>query len=296
MEFTGIIMKGYSGFYYVLDEQQQVWECSLRGKFRLKKQTFLPGDKVSCTKIDEYAKKGVIEEVLPRRSQLDRPLVANVDQVVIVMALAHPVPDFRLLDRMLIMARKHQVSPVLCLNKADLVEPGQASTCQKSYEKTGYPVLLTSTVKNWGLEKLKELMKDKITVFAGPSGVGKSSLLNSLQAGLTLVTGEISAKISRGKHTTRHVQLMVFSVGGLLVDTPGFSKLSLPQELKREELISYYPDFLEFHHLCRFKTCLHREEPECRVREAVEKGLLDEGRYRRYLEIIAEVVAEERRY
>jgi ribosome biogenesis GTPase len=296
MKFTGIIMKGYSGFYYVLDEQQQVWECSLRGKFRLKKQAFLPGDKVSCIKINDLAQKGVIEEVLPRRSQLDRPLVANVDQVVIVMALAHPAPDFHLLDRILIMAGKQQVNPVVCLNKADLVEPYQASCWQKIYEKTGYPVLLTSAVENWGIDQLKELMKNQITVFAGPSGVGKSSLLNLLQTGLTLVTGEISSKINRGKHTTRHAQLMAFSAGGLLVDTPGFSRLALPQELKREELLSYYPDFFEFAHLCRFKTCLHREEPECHVREAVEKGLLDTGRYRRYLEIMAEVVVKERRY
>lgn len=297
MEFTGVIFKGYSGFYYVLgQEDNRIWECSLRGKFRLKKQTFLPGDRVICTKTDQLLAKAVIEEVLPRRSELLRPHVANVEQVVIVLALANPEPDLCLLDRIIIMALNSNVKPIICFNKVDLREAKQVFSLQKNYEKTGFPVLVTSTVKGWGIQELKDLMQNKISVFAGPSGVGKSSLLNSLEEGLSLNTGEVSKKISRGRHTTRHVELISLSGGGLLADTPGFSRLYLPKELKREDLVNYYPDFCAYVDLCRFHTCLHKDEPDCGVREAVTKGNIANDRYERYLEILAEVMAEERRF
>lgn len=306
MKFTGVIVKGYSGFYYVLEEDlrpednlkagQKLWECSLRGKLRLKKQTFFPGDRVVCSKTDEVVGKAVLEEVLPRRTELSRPSVANVDQVIIMTALAEPEPDLRLLDRIMIMAVYHGVKPILCFNKADLVTCEQPLDLSEKYEKTGYPVLVVSTVEGWGLQELKALLQNKISVLAGPSGVGKSSLLNSLEKNLSLLTGKVSPKTNRGRHTTRHVELLPLSAGGLLADTPGFSKLDLPQEIKREDLINYYPDFLRFHASCKFNTCLHREEPSCGVRAAVEKGLLDAGRYKRYLEILTEVMAQERRY
>lgn len=295
-QFTGIIMKGYSGFYYVLDEKQLVWECSLRGKYRVKKEKFLPGDRVVCTSIDEAKNKAVIEQVLPRYSALERPAVANVNQIVLVIALANPAPDLFLLDRMLVMAQSQQVSPVICLNKADLVEGEKAVSLQKCYAQAGYPVVLTSISEGRGITQLQALMSGKITVFSGASGVGKSSLLNVLQNGQQLVTGEVSAKISRGKHTTRHAQLLALAEGGLLVDTPGFSRLNLPENFHREELMSYYPEFGAYQDLCRFKSCLHRDEPDCAVKEAVEKGLVNKGRYERYLALLAEVMASERRY
>jgi ribosome biogenesis GTPase len=292
-------MKGYSGFYYVLADEERIWECSLRGRNRRKGQTFLPGDRVVCTIVNETTGKAVIENVLPRCSQLDRPLVANVDQLVIVMALANPAPDLQLLDRLLIMAEYNQVSPVICFNKADLVEAEEAEQLQKSYFQLGFPVVVTSSVTGWGIDRLKSLLPGKITVFSGPSGVGKSSLLNALQDEQSLRTGEVSAKLSRGRHTTRHAQLLAFSAGsasGLLVDTPGFSRLNLPENLRREELVDYYPDFRQYKHLCRFNSCLHREEPGCAVREAMEKGLIDEARYQRYLAFLTELMAAERRY
>lgn len=295
-EFAGIIMKGYSGFYYVLDEKQLVWECSLRGKYRVKKEKFLPGDQVVCTSIDEVKKKAVIEQVLPRTSALERPAVANVNQIVLVLALANPAPDLFLLDRMLIMAQNQHISPVICFNKADLVEAEEALKLQESYAKTGYPVLITSIIEGRGIAQLKALTPGKITAFSGPSGVGKSSLLNVLQEGQQLMTGEVSAKISRGKHTTRFAQLLALAEGGLLVDTPGFSRLNLPEDFHREELMNYYPEFGAYQDLCRFKSCLHRDEPDCAVKEAIEKGLIDKGRYERYLALLAEVIASERRY
>jgi ribosome biogenesis GTPase len=295
MTREGIITKGYSGFYYVWDGNS-LWECSLRGKFRVKKQTFLPGDRVIMTILDEDRKKAVIEQVLPRKTELVRPTVANVDQAVIVTALANPEPDFWLLDRLLVMVQYNLVVPILCFNKCDMVSPDEAQRVKEVYEKAGFPSILASAKKGWGLDQLKEVLQDKISVFAGPSGVGKSSLLNALEAGLSLKTGAISEKMRRGKHTTRHVELIHLSSGGFIADTPGFSSIYLPKELKREELIKYYPDFFEYQQLCRFTTCLHRDEPQCAVKEAVALGNLDKMRYERYIGILEEVIEQERRY
>lgn len=289
----GIIIKGYSGFYYVWDGQVE-WECSLRGKFRVKKQTFLPGDRVAITLLDPVKYKAVIEEVEMRKNELVRPPVANVDQVVIVLAVTNPEPDYWLLDRLLIMAQDSSVNPVICFNKIDLLDPS-ATNPVEYYSQTGFPVLTTSTKTGIGLAELKSILASKTSVLAGPSGVGKSSLLNKIE-GLRLKTGDLSEKSARGKHTTRHVELMRLSSGGLLADTPGFSQSYLPKDLLREKLIKYYPDFLEFHQHCRFNTCLHREEPECAVRVAVETGRLPKERYQRYLNILSEVITEERRY
>jgi len=297
VKFKGVIIKGYSGFYYVLEETSgKIWECSLRGKLRLQKQTFFPGDWVICTSKAEASEKAVLEEVLPRRNELSRPTVANVDQVLIVMALAEPEPDLQFLDRVIIMALYHGVSPLLCFNKADLVTTQVARSYQEIYAQTGFPVQVISAVKGWGIEELKAKLQQKISVLGGPSGVGKSSLLNSLGGSRSLLTGEVSRKTSRGRHTTRHVELIPLPWGGFLADTPGFSRIYLPQGLKREDLIKYYPDFLPYHATCKFNTCLHRTEPHCGVKAAIEKGLLDVERYKRYLEILTEVITEERRY
>lgn len=294
MELEGVIIKGYSGFYYVWDGQS-VWECSLRGKFRVKKQNFLSGDRVVISAVDEHKKKAVIEKVQPRRNELIRPTVANVDQAVIVMSFRDPEPDLWLLDRLLIMVQVNSVRPVICFNKADLVTSGEREVSE-IYRRSKFHVLVTSSKRKWGLSALRQELTGRISVFAGPSGVGKSSLLNALEPGLRLKTGQISEKLARGRHTTRHVELIHLSEGGLLADTPGFSRVFLPEEIKREFLINYYPDFLEFKGMCRFNTCLHQDEPQCAVREAVEKDILDKGRYRRYLQILQEVIAQERRY
>lgn len=290
-----MIIKGYSGFYYVWDGNV-TWECSLRGKFRIKKQKFLPGDTVTVTVIDESKKKAVIENVKPRKVEMVRPSIANIEQVIIVMAFNKPEPDLWLLDRLLIMAQNSKVQPVICFNKADLLSAAERKKLIAPYEKLGLLVLQTSSKRGWSIKDLKECLRDNVSVLAGPSGVGKSSLLNAVEKGLSLKTGEISEKMLRGKHTTRHVELIPLSSGGLIADTPGFSQVYLPKDLKREELINYYPDFWEYSSKCRFTSCLHRDEPHCGVRESVVRGLLDEGRYQRYLYYLDEVIAEERRY
>jgi ribosome biogenesis GTPase len=291
----GIIIKGYSGFYYVWDGAE-LWECSLRGKFRLQKQRFLPGDRVALTILDQDGKKAVIEMVKERQNELLRPPVANVEQVIIVLALKDPQPDFRLLDRLLVIIQHKGIQPIICFNKTDLLAEEDCRDLADPYSKMPLKTIFTSSKTGRGIEELKLLMSGKISVFAGPSGVGKSSLLNSMEKGLALKTGVISEKTARGKHTTRHVELIRLKSGGLLADTPGFSQIYLPRDISREELSKYYPDYLRFKKECRFHSCLHREEPQCAVREAVEEGILHRSRYERYLEILKEIISEERRF
>ncbi|MGI6224895.1 MAG: ribosome small subunit-dependent GTPase A, partial [Peptococcales bacterium] len=263
----GIILKGYSGFYYV-NSQGKTYECSLRGKNRLRKIKFLPGDNVTFEPLTEVS--GVINDVLPRRNELIRPPIANVDQVIIVNSLINP--DLWLLDRLTILALWNQIDPIICFNKGDLVHEEMLSFYYDNYQNTEFPIIVTSTKTGRGINELKELLKNRVSVVAGASGVGKSSLLNAIQPGLKLQTGEISEKLKRGKHTTRHVELMPLDWGGLVADTPGFSSLNLPPDIIREELSFLFPDFDEFRGKCKFSTCLHNNEPQCGVRDAVLNG------------------------
>lgn len=288
----GIIVKGYSGFYYVQSGSCQ-WECSLRGKYRIKDQKFLVGDRVIIKPLSET--KAVIEKVLQRTSELYRPPVANVEQVMIVMSLDDPAPDLTLLDRLLVLVECHGLQMVICFNKADLVGEQVKENYRHLYESIGYPILLTSAKKNLGISAVEKKLRNKISVLAGPSGVGKSSLLNAIQPGLALKTGKVSDKSRRGRHTTRHVQLLSLDIGGFVADTPGFSRLDLP-DMKREELVRYFPELAEHGVNCRFASCLHQTEPGCAVRSAYEKGLIDAGRYERYSHFLAEVLRNERRY
>ncbi|WP_227766920.1 ribosome small subunit-dependent GTPase A [Zhaonella formicivorans] len=293
MLLEGIILRGYSGFYYVWAEDV-TYECSLRGRYRLKMQDFLPGDRVKILLV-EGQNKGVIEEVLPRQTELVRPPVANVTQVVIVMALQSPDPDLVLLDRLLILAQEAGIRPVISFNKLDLAPEEVVADLNNLYTGLGYKVILTSAKKGIGIIELKQELQGEVTVFAGPSGAGKSSLLNAVQPGLQLKTGEVGEKSRRGKHTTRHVALMPMENGGFVADAPGFSRLYLP-ELKREELAFYFPDFACFRNMCKFNTCLHHSEPQCAVRAALDKGLIDPRRYEHYIAFLQEVIAKERSF
>jgi len=288
----GIIVKGYSSFYYVQSESQ-IWECSLRGRLRLNAQDFLPGDRVRVTVLK--GTRGVIEEVLPRSNSLIRPPVSNVNQAVIILALCSPAPDLNLLDRLLIQVEEAKVDPVICFNKVDLVSNPDAHAVSHLYREIGYRVIETSTKSGLGLTELRQVLKDKVSVFAGPSGVGKSTLLNAVQPGLELKTGRVSDRLRRGRHTTRHVELIPLENGGLVADTPGFSALNLPK-MKREELPSYFPEMEEQAKHCRFSSCIHWQEPQCGVKDALERGLINHNRYKNYLAFLAEVIEHERRY
>lgn len=290
---TGVVLKSYSGFHYVR-VGDKTWECSLRGRFRLTKQNLLVGDKVQITSLDELKGKGVVDEILPRRTQMDRPPVANVDQVVIVAAIRDPDLSRELLDRMLIMTEALRLTPVICFNKADLAGDEEIEKLTSIYGPN-YRVLVTSAVTDTGVEQLREVLKDRISVFAGPSGAGKSSLLNEVQSGLSLKTGEVSAKIGRGRHTTRHVELLDLDFGGMVADSPGFSTLFLP-EMKKEDLAGCFPEFRKYEGTCKFNGCLHYAEPNCAVKLAVTAGKIFPCRYEHYLHFLHEVAAKERKY
>jgi len=287
---AGVVIKASGGFYYVRSEAA-VYACVLRGRLRRQGQQVLVGDEVEYTTTG--AQSGVIENVLPRRSRLIRPPVANVDRAILVFAVRDPHPNPLLIDRLLIQAGAAGVIPVLCINKADLGAE-KAAGLTSIYRPVGYAVLVTSAKTGAGLDALREVLRTGVSVFAGPSGAGKSSLLNALEPGLGLKTQAVSAKIGRGRHTTRHVELLPLTGGGLVVDTPGFSSLALPP-LERTELARFFPEFQAYLPDCRFTGCLHDQEPGCAVKEAVAAGKISRLRYENYLKLLHEVIEQEKR-
>jgi ribosome biogenesis GTPase len=247
--YQGRIMKGIGGFYYVSTEIGLV-ECKPRGIFRKDSLTPLVGDKVMVSLVEGDTLQGVIQEILPRENMLIRPNVANVQQCVIVVAIDRPEPDLLLLDRLLVLAEVNGLDKVICFNKTDLHKRKRHDQIIEIYRRAGYPVICTSTKTGEGMDRMKDVLKGKVSVFAGMSGVGKSSLMNSIEPRLGLKTGEISAKLRRGRHTTRHAELLELSSGGMVVDTPGFSSLSLGavkelEDMDESALGSFYPEFDE---------------------------------------------------
>ncbi len=288
----GIITKGIGGFYYVKVDGT-TYECRARGLFR--KQNIKPqvGDRV-LIRADEHDKTGYVEQVFDRTTELIRPAVSNVNQAIIVFAIRNPDPNLWLLDRFLLLASSQNLEAVICINKIDLATEEEINNIYKIYENTGYKIITTSTEEDKGIDQLKEVLKDKITVFAGPSGVGKSTLLNMVQPNLKLETGEISAKTKRGKHTTRHTELIELEIGGFVLDTPGFSSLDLTF-LTEQTLEEHFPEIHELGHLCRFNSCRHLKEPGCRVKQGVEEGEISQSRYDNYVMFLNELI-DSRRY
>lgn len=289
---NGIITKGIGGFYYIKADDR-VYECKARGKFRKEKKIPVVGDRVKIS-IDTSTQKGMIEEIRPRDTALTRPCVANVTQSIIVFAVQNPEPNLSLLDRFLVTVEMEGLDIVICFNKVDLAYGKDLKSIIQAYSKAGYQVVETSTKAGWGLENLKNQLKDQITVFAGPSGVGKSSLLNSVQSNLELQTGEISNKNKRGKHTTRHVELMELEFGGWVVDTPGFSSLEI-ENLEIEDLQYCFKEFIPHIDHCKFKGCVHFNEPQCAIKKAVGENMIASFRYNSYIQLLAEI-QKSRRY
>lgn len=282
MRIEGTILKGVGGVYEV-QTQEGVVQCTLRGRLRLTGERVLVGDRVEVSLTEEG--QGVVEEILPRKNELLRPAIANVDQVVVVFAVQSPRPNFLLLDRILVQAELLKLSSVVVFTKLDL-DPEEATRLKELYSSIPYHTILTSTVTGAGLEEVQEVLRGKISTLAGPSGAGKSSLLNALNPGLKLQTGEVSAKIKRGRHTTRTVELLEFGTG-YVADTPGFSQLSLEPD-QEAELQFAFPEFDRFRDSCHFRGCFHRQEPGCAVREAVEQELIWPQRYEHYLLLLEE--------
>ncbi len=277
----GKILKGVAGFYYVHVAESGIYECKAKGIFRLENQKPLVGDDVIIDVLSESDMEGNITEILPRKSELLRPAVANVDQVLLVFAVTKPKPNINLLDRMLVRMERDAIPSIICFNKCDLAKEDDIPKLQDIYEKTAYPVRFITTQSRDDVEMIKGFLAGKTTALAGPSGVGKSTLINQLSPEIQMETGEISKKIGRGRHTTRHAQLISLDEHSYLVDTPGFTSLTV-DDFEHEELASCFPEFAQYEPQCRFRGCSHLNEPDCAVRAALEQNLISESRYHSY--------------
>lgn len=287
----GRITKGFGGFYFV-EAAGTVYTCRIRGRLKRENSGVLVGDYVEFLPLSPT--EGVIENILPRQNQLIRPKVANIDQAIIVLAAASPSPDWLLLDRLLVFCHHAGILSRICVNKSDLAEPALRQEVEM-YHKAGFDVLLASAKQGYGKEILTAWLAEKVSILAGPSGVGKSSLLNLIEPGFALSTGGISEKLGRGRHTTRTVEIFPLQCGGWVADTPGFSLLDLPKDLQPADLSQAYPEMAR-QELCRFDGCLHQQEPGCAIKMAVNAGQIAEQRYQRYLTLLEELQNREELY
>lgn len=290
----GRIIKALSGFYYV-SIGSDVYECKLRGILKREEGLPLVGDFVEVSIVDEQEKEGVIEKVEPRTNSLLRPPIANVTKALLIFGVKDPRPNLSLIDRFIVLAEKESLEVVLCFNKIDLDQENFHPHLAQIYRRAGYKVLTISAKDGQGIEEIRSELRGHVTVVAGPSGVGKTSVINALDERLNLKTSHISAKLGRGRHTTRYASLIDIGEGSLVADTPGFSSLSLEQ-VEETELKEYFIEFHEYDHDCRFGfKCLHEKEPGCRVKQAEEDGEIAKERYQSYLQLLGEVREAHRR-
>ena len=288
---SGIIVKGIDGFYYV-DSGDKVYECKARGLFRLHNKKPIIGDYVEID-INESTEQGYIIDIKERKSELIRPEVANVEQVVIVISAKNPDINMDLLQKLLVYTEYLSLKILICINKIDLDLDKEYEAVINMLNSIPYNAIKTSAVLQTGLEDLKGFLFDNVSVFAGPSGVGKSSLLNAINPDLKLKTGKISAKTKKGTHTTRHVELIKLKSGGMVVDTPGFSSFDL-LTIEEKKLQYCFPEF-DKHRTCKFASCIHDKEPNCGVKKAVENGYINKARYEYYIYMLNEI-KDKRRY
>ena len=285
----GRIIKGIAGFYYVAAGESGVYSCKAKGIFRRLGIKPLPGDLVEMEVTHEGDKEGNITRILPRKNALIRPAAANIDQAVVIFACAQPEPNLGLLDRFLVSMEYQRVPCLVCFNKSDLAVADQVQGLRALYEGAHYPVVPVSAADGSGLDDLRNALCGKLSAVAGPSGVGKSSLINLLVPEAHMETGVLSAKIDRGRHTTRHSELLQIDEDTWIMDTPGFTSLYLPQEMEQEQVGACFPEFRPYLDACRFARCSHIAERECGVKDALAAGEIAQGRYEHYVEIYQEV-------
>ncbi len=283
----GKIIKGIAGFYYV-HTTKGVVECKAKGIFRKDKIKPLVGDNVEIEFVDEEQLLGNIIKIFPRSNALVRPASANIDQALVIFAIVKPNPNYNLLDRFLIRMEQQGLPVVICFNKKDIASDMELQELSSSYDRCGYQVLFVSGEKKQGIDQIEKHLHGKTTVVAGPSGVGKSTIINALYPEANMETGEISRKIERGRHTTRHAQLFALSEDTFIMDTPGFTSLSL-DDMEKEDLRDCYPEFAEFEENCRFGGCAHISEPVCGVKDALAAGKISRVRYENYAALYEEL-------
>ncbi len=283
----GKIIKGIAGFYYVHTSMGLI-ECKAKGIFRKEQIKPLVGDMVEIELTDEEKLLGNIVKIFPRKNTLIRPASANIDQAFIIFAIVKPNPNYNLLDRFLITMRQQDIPVIICFNKKDIATQEERKELADAYGSCGYQVLFVSGKQNDGMEEILSCLKGKTTVMAGPSGVGKSTIINALYPDAGMETGEISRKIERGKHTTRHAQLFALADDTFIMDTPGFTSLNLG-EIEKEELQGFYPEFAEYEVDCKFGGCAHISEPVCGVKDALAEGKISKVRYDNYVMLYEEL-------
>lgn len=291
----GRIIKGIAGFYYVCGEDGIVYECKAKGSFRRAQKKPLVGDVVTVDVMKQEPPEGSIIRLHERKNELIRPAVANVDQALIIFAMTQPKPNYHLLDRFLIMMQRQNIPCLLCMNKTDLSTDTERENVRRQYRGAGCKMLFTSTRNGDGMEELRERLSGKTTTVAGPSGVGKSSIVNGILRQPVMETGELSEKIKRGKNTTRLSFFHKVDARTFLLDTPGFTSLELPDDMDKEELHLFYPEMDAYEGTCRFAGCVHVSEPDCQVKQAVADGALPCERYERYVQLYDEL-RQRRRY
>lgn len=291
---NGKIIKGIAGFYYIYTPDNGVYECKAKGVFRKDGIKPLVGDNVEIDVIDEDNKKGNIIKINERTNALIRPAVANVDQALVIFAAAKPTPNLNLLDRFLISMSKQGLRCIVCFNKTDIVDEKEMRILMETYVNCGYKVICTSALKNEGLDAIRNELKGKTTVLAGPSGVGKSSIINIIEPSANMETGKISDKIERGKHTTRHSELFTIGEDTFIMDTPGFSSLYV-DDFEKEELKEHFVEFTEYADMCKFNGCMHINEPKCAVKDAIIAGNISKTRYENY-KLLVEEIDNKRRF
>lgn len=289
----GKIIKNYNGFYYVEVKSDKVYSCKVKGKLKKNRFSLCTGDLV-CFEYDEKLRgESMIVEILPRKNYLIRPIVANIDLIVVSTSCVDPNFSYLLTDKLLVLAEIGKIPAIIGLNKVDLAKEEFLNECKATYESIGYKVFPMSAKNNFGITEFEKEIHGKTTAFAGTSGVGKSSTINAIEPGLKLRTGTVSEKIGRGKHTTRYAELLPFAKG-YLVDTPGFGNLSL-EDITARELRDGFVEFREYSRECKFNTCTHTHEPKCAVKAALERGEISRTRYESYLTILEEIKTKKER-
>ncbi len=291
----GKIIKGIAGFYYVHVVHSGIYECKAKGAFRNKKVKPLVGDNVEIDIISQEDYKGNIIEILERTNELIRPAVANIDQSLVVFAVKRPDPNINLLDRFLVMMERQDIPVIICFNKCDMADDNELLQLKNIYVNSGYHVIFTSTLNGTGVDDVKRLLEGKTTAFAGPSGVGKSSMLNAIIPDANSETGDISEKIGRGKNTTRHTEIFNLGEDTYIMDTPGFTSL-FTNDFDKEYLKDYFPEFRKYEGKCRFNGCIHENEPDCKVKEALSEGKISQKRYDNYIQMLQEIKNRKKQY